>query len=346
MTKISWLVLILATLSVFLLAPGSGQETVQNKGDSEILVSNGVKECHYRKGTWSDCDAKVGLQSRRDNLKKRKPECPDVRIITKNCRTKDSRQKADGKCKFEKPSQIEFTPCDSATRTKKKVLNLVKVKGGDTVECPQSKVIFKPCNEDRSKKKRKNKREGAVDGTKTQNPRKAKRRGENGRKKKGFCSMDINVNEEPLGRVDVKLKYDIVPKTSENFRALCTGEKGYGYAGSTFHRIIPKFMIQGGDFTAHDGTGGHSVYGATFQDENFKLKHKPFVLSMANSGKDTNGSQFFITSVKTPWLDGSHTVFGKVMNKASKDVVKRIEAFGSKSGNPKAKLTIGRCTCI
>ncbi|TRY73819.1 hypothetical protein TCAL_07388 [Tigriopus californicus] len=285
------------------------------------------------------------MQSRQDKMKKRRTGCPDVRTITKNCKIKDLRQKADGKCKYEKPSHIEFTPCNAATRTKKKVLSLVKVKG-QNVQCPNSKTMFKPCNEDRNKKKRKNKREGSLDGTKMQSARKTKRRGENGRKKKGFCSMDINVNGEPLGRVDVKLKYDIVPKTTENFRALCTGEKGYGYAGSTFHRIIPNFMIQGGDFTAHDGTGGHSVYGATFPDENFKLKHKPFVLSMANSGKDTNGSQFFITSVKTPWLDGSHTVFGKVMNKASKDVVKRIEAFGSKSGNPKAKLTIDRCTCI
>merc|ERR1712002_394400 len=154
--------------------------------------------------------------------------------------------------------------------------------------------------------------------------------------------FDVTIGEESIGRIVFELFNDVVPKTAENFRALCVGfkpentSKNLHFKGSIFHRIIKDFMVQGGDFTNFNGTGGESIYGQKFEDENFDLKHdKPFLLSMANSGPGTNGSQFFITTVPTPHLDGKHVVFGKVV--AGMDIVRDIEAGEMDEGDKPLK---------
>lgn len=158
--------------------------------------------------------------------------------------------------------------------------------------------------------------------------------------------FDITIGSQPKGRIEMELRADVVPKTAENFRCLCTGEKGTGRGGkvlhfknSPFHRVIPGFMCQGGDFTRQNGTGGESIYGEKFADENFHLKHTGTgCLSMANAGKNTNGSQFFLCTAETPWLDGKHVVFGRVISGMS--VVAAIEQVGSDSGRTRVPVLI------
>jgi len=172
----------------------------------------------------------------------------------------------------------------------------------------------------------------------------------NGSAKRSRVWFDIKVGSQSLGKVVFELYDDVVPKTADNFRALCTGEKGKAkagvplhYKGSTFHRVIKSFMIQGGDFTAHNGTGGESIYGEKFEDENFQLKHeKPFLLSMANAGPGTNGSQFFVTTVPTPHLDGKHVVFGEVI--AGKSVIRQVENTPvGENDKPEKECVIADC---
>uniref|UniRef100_A0A672NCC0 Peptidyl-prolyl cis-trans isomerase n=1 Tax=Sinocyclocheilus grahami TaxID=75366 RepID=A0A672NCC0_SINGR len=154
--------------------------------------------------------------------------------------------------------------------------------------------------------------------------------------------FDITIDDEHAGRIVMELFAHIVPRTAENFRALCTGEMGFGYRQSIFHRIIPDFVCQGGDITNQNGTGAKSIYGAKFEDESFEVRHTgPGLLSMANRGRDTNSSQFFITLKKAEHLDFKHVAFGFV--KDGMDVVRRIGELGTKDGKPTETITISDC---
>lgn len=159
------------------------------------------------------------------------------------------------------------------------------------------------------------------------------------------CYFIITADGIELGKVVFELYQDVVPKTVKNFISFVKGKPQSGYLGSLFHRIIPGFMIQGGDFENGNGTGGYSIYGRTFEDENFDLQHNtPGLLSMANSGPNTNGSQFFVTLDKTSWLDGKHVVFGKVIK--GMDIIREIETYGSENGNPSSVIRISGCGMI
>jgi len=157
--------------------------------------------------------------------------------------------------------------------------------------------------------------------------------------------LEIEIGGRPAGKMVFQLRPDIVPKTAKNFLGLCTHEKGYGYKGSIFHRVIKQFMCQGGDFTNHDGTGGKSIYGEKFEDEDFTLKHTSAgTLSMANAGPGTNASQFFVTFGKTEWLDGKHVVFGHIVT--GLEVLRKMEKVGSSSGKPSQKVVIVDCGIV
>jgi len=163
--------------------------------------------------------------------------------------------------------------------------------------------------------------------------------------KRSSVFFEMTANKKPIGRIEFELYDDVTPKTARNFLELTTGKHGFGYKGSAFHRVIPRFMCQGGDFERGNGTGGKSIYGEKFQDENFNLKHtRPGLLSMANAGPGTNGSQFFITTVPTPWLDGRHVVFGEVSKGI--ETVQKIEKLGSPNGAVKEKVEIADCGVV